>query len=145
MGTIQRWFSDCLTQVRNRLGFGSSSQAGDALPTGQQVEQFVAKYLQQQGLRWLQSNYTTKAGEIDLIMRDEQALVFVEVKYRQQSNWAQAAETVTQAKQRRIIMAAKQYMQHKKVYDRVSCRFDVVAVDDSSQQLKVNWIKHAFY
>ncbi len=93
----------------------------------------------------MKKNHSTKAGEIDLIMRHEHCVVFVEVKYRTASEWAQAAETVTIQKQQRIIKAAKQYLQVNKLFDQVDCRFDVGTIDKSGDHYEIDWIKHAFY
>ena len=60
-------------------------------------------------------------------------------------DWASAAESVTRSKQLKIINAAKHYLQQRKIYDLVNCRFDVVAIDQDLNEAKLNWIAHAFY
>lgn len=136
MGTIQQWLNRCITAIK------STTSVDD---TGSKAEQLACHYLRQQGLKLVVKNYRTKAGEIDLIMRNKSLWVFVEVKYRTRSDWADAVETVTRSKQLKIIKAAKQYLQQQKIYDLVDCRFDVIAIDESLNVDKINWIQHAFY
>jgi putative endonuclease len=135
MGTIQQWFNRCLTAIKPKLSNDIGSLA----------ETMACQYLQQQGLQLVVKNYRTKVGEIDLIMRDNSSWVFVEVKYRTRDDWANAVETVTRSKQLKVINAAKQYLQQRRIYDLVDCRFDVVAIDETLKQEKINWIPHAFY
>ncbi len=144
MGAVFQWIRDCVTALKSSGGFDGHPLL-DKKHNGQLAEKYAAQYLQKQGLKLLEKNYATKAGEIDLIMRQNHSLVFVEVKYRKNSDWAQAAEAVTRQKQIRIIKAAKQYMQQHKLYDQMCCRFDVIAIDGSEGQHKISWIKHAFY
>ncbi|RJG50025.1 YraN family protein [Motilimonas pumila] len=107
---------------------------------GQYYEDKACDFLSQAGLRLVCRNYTTRQGEVDLIMRQADTLVFVEVKYRQQSQFGQAVETVTYRKQQRILAAAKHYLmtQNTQAY----CRFDVIAYQaDADSPL---WVKNAF-
>jgi len=102
-------------------------------------------HLQRAGLRLLQRNYrvaagpSVRAGEVDLILRERDGtLVFVEVRVRRDMRHGGAAASVTPAKQRRIVYAARHYLQRLPVLP--PCRFDVVAVDGS----QVAWLKAAF-
>lgn len=112
--------------------------------SGSQAEYEVSEYLQQQGLQPVTHNYSCKAGEIDLIMRDQETLVFVEVRYRKLSGYGDGAESVTKSKQRKIIRAAKYYLLTHNLFDKVPCRFDVVAKSDNPAQ-PLQWIKDAFW
>lgn len=136
MGAIQQWFNRCVAAIKSKK---------TTVYVGNQAEKRACKYLSQQGLKLVQKNYRTKAGEIDLIMRDNKCWVFVEVKFRTRHDWANATEMVTHQKQQKIIKAAKQYLQQHKIYDLVDCRFDVLAIDVDPNQTEVNWIPHAFY
>ncbi len=136
MGTIQQWLNRCLTAIKHERTINS---------LGGQAEAMACKYLRQHGLKLVQQNYRSKVGEIDLIMRDKKSWVFVEVKYRTHHDWANSAESVTRSKQLKIINAAKQYLQQRKVFDLVDCRFDVVAIDENLSEAKINWLPHAFY
>ncbi len=109
---------------------------------GNQFEALAQNYLSRQGLQPLESNFLVKSGELDLIMRDKQTIVFVEVRYRRNQNFGHAAETVTPAKQRKLLRAANVWLQSKGLSVH-SCdfRFDVVAIHEHGQQ--IDWIKNA--
>lgn len=105
---------------------------------GVQAEQRAAQYLQRQGLKPVAQNYRSRFGEIDLIMQDGAALVFVEVRLRRNANYGGAAASIDAHKQQRIVRTAQQYLAglaHTPV-----CRFDAVLMDDRGMQ----WLKNAF-
>jgi putative endonuclease len=102
-------------------------------------EDQALRYLQAQGLRLLERNYRCRRGEIDLVMRDDGCLVFVEVRYRKSSAYGTAAETVTRTKQRRITAAAQRYLQQHP--SRLDCRFDILGIDAAGG---VQWLRNAF-
>ena len=112
--------------------------------SGNDAEQQACKHLQSKGLSLLEKNFSTKAGEVDLIMRDTRSssemLVFVEVRYRKNTDFGGAAASVTPKKQQRIIKAALAYQQ--KHAPQSSMRFDVVAIEGDNREL--NWIENAF-
>lgn len=116
---------------------------------GHAVEEIALSYLHNAGLVLEKSNYFCQGGEIDLIMRDKDVLVFIEVRYRQDDDYGSAVESVTKSKQRKIIKAAKMYLQEKKLWDEVNCRFDVVVVQDKHDAAinnrKISWLKDAFW
>ena len=104
---------------------------------GQLGEQQGLAYLQQQGLALVEANFSCKAGEIDLIMRERDTLVFVEVRKRSGGHGGAAAESITPAKQRRIIRAAQLYLSR---FARMpACRIDVVAIDGDD----IEWLPNA--
>ncbi|WP_110643581.1 YraN family protein [Salinicola sp. CPA57] len=109
---------------------------------GQQVEQAAARWLETQGLTLIASNQHAKGGEIDLVMRDGDNLVFVEVRHRQRMDYGDPLETITLAKQRRIIKAARFYLHAQRLS--CPCRFDVVGVTGSLPKLEFDWIRAAF-
>lgn len=112
---------------------------------GKQVEEAAQLFLVQKGLSLVMRNYQCRMGEIDLIMQDKEVLVFVEVRYRKQSNFGSAAESVTSKKQMRIVRTAQIYLREKRLTDRVPCRFDVVGCTPNAQgQLSFEWIAGAF-
>lgn len=110
---------------------------------GQQLEQIAASYLQKHRLRLVMQNFNSYRGEIDLVMLDQQQLVFVEVRYRRSVSHGSAAETVTLAKQRKLVLAAEFFLQRYRQHANRPCRFDVVAIN-GLQPLKIDWIKDAF-
>lgn len=112
---------------------------------GQRAEQLACRYLQAQGLRLAQCNYRCRRGEIDLIMEDGESLVFVEVRYRRNEHFGSAVDSVTFAKQTRLIAAAQHYLQQTKGAQNRPCRFDVVGI--TAEQEKINdiiWLQDAF-
>lgn len=114
--------------------------------TGQFVEQQTALFLSEQQLKLVQKNFHSKRGEIDLIMLDDDCLVFVEVRYRHSATHGSAAETVNRQKQRKLLMTAEFFLQKHVSYQHLSCRFDVVAAQPSKDngKLEFHWIKNAF-
>ena len=82
------------------------------LAFGQQAEQRALDFLQSKGLRLQERNFRCKTGEIDLIMRDKQSLVFVEVRYRSRCDYGHAFETVGSRKRGRILSTAAHYLQN---------------------------------
>jgi putative endonuclease len=108
---------------------------------GEQAERWAEEYLQRQGLQLVTRNFRSRFGEIDLIMREDDALVFVEVRQRSHKDFGGAAVSVDIHKQKRLICAAQYYLAK---LDRVPpCRFDVVLMDDS-EGLNAQWLKNAF-
>lgn len=112
---------------------------------GDYWENVACSYLQKQGLHLQKRNYNCKVGEIDLIMTDNEYLAFIEVKYRKNSDWVSATESVTKHKQRKIIRAAQLFLLQNKKYDNWNCRFDVVSIQGDSQNPEIDWIENAFY
>ena len=115
--------------------------------SGQLAEQIACDYLQQHGLVLLEQNYHCRRGEIDLIMRDDETLVFVEVRARRSDRFGSALESITVDKQSRIIATAQHYLKQNRLQQ--NCRFDVVTLRisptaDSQQHQISDWIRDAF-
>lgn len=108
--------------------------------TGTWYERKAADYLKQQGLVILRHNYRCRSGEIDLIARDGECLVFVEVKYRNNDSSGHALDAVNPAKQKAICKVARYFLAVEYHCMDISCRFDVVGIDGN----KIQWIKNAF-
>lgn len=107
---------------------------------GAQAETAAAQMLQQQGLQLLARNARTRGGEIDLVMRDGDAVVFVEVRARRSRAFGGAAASVDAAKQQRMVRAARGWLMAHPEHARAALRFDVVAFDgDTAPQ----WIRNA--
>jgi putative endonuclease len=115
---------------------------------GATAELYAEQYLQQQGLISRTRNYRCKLGEIDLIMLEKNprgdVLVFIEVRLRTNKRFAPALETVDYRKQQKIIKTALRFLQEQKLYDKIACRFDVIALDQTGTAPPVQWIKNAF-
>ena len=110
-------------------------------PCGEQAEKLAAIYLQKQGLKLLSQNYRCRYGEIDLILKDAQTLVFAEVRLRKSANFGGAAASITAHKQSKLVRTAQHYlgMQHNPP----PCRFDVVLLDALADN-HIEWIQNAF-
>ena len=109
---------------------------------GKSAEKLACQHLEKQGFILVESNYSCRRGEIDLIMRDKDSLVFVEVRYRQSNTFGSAAESVDIRKQKRLILAARHYLQQTQTP--LATRFDVIAISGHEANISINWIKNAF-
>ncbi len=94
---------------------------------GKLGERAAKKYLRQHGLKFLTANFRSAHGEIDLVFRDGDCLVFVEVKARSSENWTRPAAAVNAAKRRRLSQTALAYLRQLK-NPQVKIRFDIVEV-----------------
>lgn len=115
---------------------------------GDNAEQAACRYLQKQRLNLIARNYRCRFGEIDIIARSADHLVFVEVRYRNNKRYGSGAETVTTAKQRRIILTARHYLSYEAGGHHCAelpCRFDVIEASPADNgELLLNWLPNAF-
>ena len=107
---------------------------------GGPAESLAAAFLERQGLKVLARNYRCRFGEIDLVADAGAALVFVEVRARASEAFGGAAGSITAAKRRRLVAAARHYLARHRVNR--ACRFDVVLVRGPDQSIE--WLKDAF-
>ena len=121
-------------------------QQGERTLSGEEAEKLALNYLKKQGLHLQACNFRTTRGEIDLVMKDNDQLVFVEVRFRQHSAYGSAAESITQQKCQRLTAAAQAYLQEQKLTNKMSARFDAVAISpagvNSGSNFTINWIKN---
>lgn len=112
---------------------------------GDKGEDIAVKYLKKNKYRIIERNFNVpKIGEIDIIAKDKDYLVFVEVRLRKNTRCGTPAETVNVYKQRRIIKAALTFMKKHDVCDGLT-RFDVVEIiGDADGEYKIELIKNAF-
>ena len=94
---------------------------------GQAGERLAEQFLHQHGLKTVVRRFSTPVGELDLVMRDGDTVVFVEVKTRRDRDLADPQDAVNLPKQRRMTRAARWFIQHQR-WDDKPCRFDIVAV-----------------
>jgi putative endonuclease len=111
--------------------------------TGNDAEQLACDYLTTHGLQLLTRNFHCRRGEIDLVLRHGDSLVFVEVRYRRYRAYGRAAETVSPDKQRRIIRCAQYYLTRHRRWN-TAVRFDVVGIEGEPGEPKIEWIVDAF-
>jgi putative endonuclease len=113
---------------------------------GDAGEDAALDYLQKQGLQLVVRNFATPGrggGEVDLIMRSpDGTLVFVEVRKRKSASHGGAAASISFTKQRRIVFAARHYI--SRLARLPPCRFDVIAIEGSGEEQRVEWLRGAF-
>lgn len=118
--------------------------ANDPKTLGQAGEEAAASFLKSSGFHLLHKNWRSRIGEIDIIAKDGSNLCFIEVKTRDSIKKGLPRESVTRAKQKKIIRAAQAYCQEKNL-ESPCMRFDVVEVFKKKDALSVNLIKNAFW
>jgi putative endonuclease len=113
--------------------------------SGARWEKIAESFLSRQGLKLLTRNFSSRFGEIDLIMEDQGTVVFIEVKYRQSNSHGSGADAVTFHKQGRISRTASWYLSKYPNRAEQPCRFDVLSINSHNKDQGINWIKGAFY
>ncbi|MBL6985702.1 MAG: YraN family protein [Methylobacter sp.] len=106
---------------------------------GESAEEQAHNFLISKGLKPVTRNFHCKKGELDLIMTDKQSLVIIEVRFRKTDKYGSAAESITRAKQSRIIAATHMYLASQKTDQPI--RFDVIAISGNGT---IDWIQNAF-
>lgn len=112
--------------------------------TGQAFEATARAHLERAGLVALATNAGYRVGELDLVMRDGEALVFVEVRYRRDARFGGGSASVTPTKRRRIALAASTWLAAHPREAHRPCRFDVVAIAGNADAPDIDWIRNAF-
>lgn len=108
--------------------------------TGAAYEQIAAQYLQKHGVKIIERNYRNRRGEIDLIGKDGEYTVFIEVKYRKDDKKGSPTEAVNFAKQRTICKVADYYRMTHGMGEFSAVRYDVVAIEGDV----ITWYQNAF-
>ena len=112
--------------------------------TGSEGEDLACLHLQEKGYEIIEQNYRFGHGEIDIIAKDQNILVFVEVKTRNNLNFGMPETTITQNKRKQIRKIASAYLYEKEIKD-IDCRIDVVAILlNKNEKPYINHIKNAF-
>lgn len=116
---------------------------------GDHYETLALNFLREAGLGLIARNYSFRTGEIDLIMREDNVIVFTEVRYRGHSGFGSAAATVTHAKQQRIFRTAEHFVQTHRETQESPLRFDVIAIDRDRNSTcpdsdRIQWLRDAF-
>lgn len=122
--------------------------------SGVRAELFAKKFLEAQGLRYVAKNYFCRRGEIDLIMRHGEVLVFFEVRFRNNHSYGSGSESITASKQKKVVMACRHYLHHYDLSEKIVSRIDVISITPlvsfseiskvSYKQLAFDWIPNAF-
>lgn len=108
---------------------------------GAEAEDAAAAWLARQGLAIITRNWRCRAGEIDLVCRDGEAIVFVEVRQRSSARFGGAAASIDARKQRKLAAAARLYLAASPDRNR-PCRFDAVLMGAAGTAIE--WIRNAF-
>ena len=113
-------------------------------PAGAGWEHLAEAHLRDHGLTTLERNFHCRLGEIDLVMRDGDVLVFVEVRYRADPRFGGALETVNHRKRLKIQRAAGIFLNRRPGWASLPCRFDIVGIEGPPQRPSVQWLQAAF-
>ena len=111
---------------------------------GQDAERLAEGLLVRRGLTLLARNYRCRRGEIDLVMRDADALVFIEVRRRSNRGFGGGLESVDARKRARLVATAEHFLMTRRIGDDRPCRFDVVAIDGRPPHTEFEWVRDAF-
>ncbi|MFP4528786.1 MAG: YraN family protein [Candidatus Kapaibacterium sp.] len=111
---------------------------------GSQAEQLAADFLEQRGMKIVKMNFHFgRHGEIDIIARDGEMIVFVEVKARKSFEYGSPVESITPRKIKALRRAAEGWLYVNKISD-TGCRFDFVGIDQRSTPPTIDYIPNAF-
>lgn len=105
-------------------------------------ENIIADYITKLGYKLVERNFACNQGEIDIIAKDKEELVFIEVKTRTDISYGEASEAVTNTKKRHLINSIKYYI-YKQKLENQPIRIDVAEVYINKGKVKVNYIKQA--
>ncbi len=116
----------------------------NTLEFGRSFENHALTYLKKHGLTLIKRNYYCRFGELDLILWDDDYLVFTEVRYRNQQQFGHAAETVTLKKRQKIMLASQYFLMENSTLANHPCRFDIIGITTMKNRLLFDWVKAAF-
>ena len=111
---------------------------------GQIRESLACEFLESQGVCIKETNFSCRAGEVDIIAKDDEYLCFIEVKYRTDDRYGQPQEAVNIKKQKHICNVSKFYLYSKYRSTDIPVRYDVIAISQKDDILTFKWIKNAF-
>lgn len=111
---------------------------------GAHVEALARDFLLRQGLTPVAANANYRGGELDLVMRDGDTLVFVEVRYRRGSGFGGGAASVDANKRRKLVHAAGLFLAAHREHAKAPCRFDVIDASGDPQTPTFDWLRDAF-
>jgi len=130
--------------MRPRADTPVSQRGLDRRARGAGVEDAALAFLLANGMRLVARNAGFKVGELDLVMRDGDCVVFVEVRYRGSAAFGGGAASVDGRKQRRLVRAAQVFLQRFPSFAQAPCRFDVVEASGDPEHPDLRWIRAAF-
>ncbi len=101
---------------------------GSTREAGAEAEEAACAFLEARGARIVERNFRARGGEIDIVAREKDVLVFVEVRFREGEGFGAPEETIGLAKRRKIVSAAREYLGRVPLNSWKVARFDVIAV-----------------
>ena len=116
----------------------------DNITTGKMGEDMACSFLQKNEYHIFERNFKCRIGEIDIVAKKDNSVVFVEVKTRNGDMFGMPCEAVNHKKRRKIVNSAAYYMMLHREYGKYDVRFDVIEVLISGKNAKINHIKNAF-
>lgn len=111
---------------------------------GARYEDIALAHLERAGLALVARNYTCRYGEIDLVMRDRDVVVFVEVRYRSAGRFGDGVDSVGAAKRAKLVRAAGAFLADHPRLAAAACRFDVLAIGEGNGARSIDWRRNAF-
>lgn len=128
------------------MWFTKDDKRTDKRIKGDDKERLAEDFLQAKGFDLIERNFSCKSGEIDLIMKDpsnknQDYLVFIEVRYRENKEFGGALASITPSKQRKLRRAAEFYLLNNFGNNPPPCRFDAIGIEGDDD---LEWIKNAF-
>ncbi len=111
---------------------------------GARYEAVALAHLERAGLALVARNYTCRYGEIDLVMRDRDAVVFVEVRYRSARGFGDGIDSVSAGKRAKLVRAAGAFLADHPRLAGAACRFDVLAIGEGANAPSIDWRRNAF-
>lgn len=111
---------------------------------GDKAERIATAYLLKKGYQLIQSQFSCKCGEIDIIVKNHNTLVFVEVRSLTKTQPVHPFESISWHKQQKIIRTAKFFLVQNYWATKYNCRFDAIAIFGEQPKYKINWIPAAF-
>lgn len=122
---------------------GSATQVA-----GAHYEDVALAHLQRAGLELIERNFSCRYGELDLVMREGEVVVFVEVRYRRgggaRGGYGGGVDSVGAAKRAKLVRAAGVYLAQRPRLAGRACRFDVLALADGADEAGIDWRRNAF-
>jgi putative endonuclease len=122
---------------------GGGGHMAEANELGKQGEEIATTYLLRQGYVILAANWRAGRNEIDLIAKDKDFLVIIEVKSRSSDKFTEPEEAVTRDKQQALIRAANAYIFRNNIS--METRFDIISIIHNKNETRINHLKDAFY
>ena len=115
---------------------------------GASYEDVALAHLEKAGLALLERNFNCRYGEIDLVMNEQNVVVFVEVRYRRgaglRGGYGDGVDSVSAGKRAKLVRAAEVFLASHARFAQRPCRFDVLAIADGDSAPVIDWRRNAF-